>query len=74
MKNSSHYTHQARSTVWLWNVDSNQKEETILEAFEGWFYRKVLSVSWKGIRSNEQVLEDIWENTSIENICENVLF
>ena len=54
--------------VWLWELDYKKAEPPRINAFELWFWRRLLKVSWTARRSNQSILREINPECSLEGL------
>ena len=48
-----------------WTIKKNDTKR--LQAFEMWIWRRMLKVSWKDMKTNEEVLQEIKEDRNLLN-------
>ena len=57
------------SHVWMWKLDYIKKAECWrIDAFELWYWRRLLRVPWTARRSNQSILEEISPENSLERL------
>ena len=56
------------SHVWMWNWTIKKAEHQRIDAFEPWFWRKLLRVLWTARRSNQSILSEISPEYSLEGL------
>ena len=56
------------SHVWLWELDYKESWVPKIEAFELWYWRRLLRVPWTARRSNQSILKDISLEYSLEGL------
>ena len=54
------------SHVWMWELD--YKESQRIDAFELWYWRRLLRVPWTARRSNQSTLKEISPEYSLEGL------
>ena len=55
------------SHVWMWELD-HKAEHQIIDAFELWYWRRLLRVPWTARRSNLSILKEISPGCSLEGL------
>ena len=56
------------SHVWMWELDYKEAEHQRIDAFELWFWRRLLRVPWTARRSNQSILKEINPEYSLEGL------
>ena len=56
------------SHVWMWELDYKEIEHWRTDAFELWYWRIFLRVSWTARRSNPSILKEISPECSLEEL------
>ena len=51
----------------IWTV--KKAEHQNMDAFELWYWRRLLRVPWTARRSNQSILKEISPGTSLEGLC-----
>ena len=57
----------SNSHVWIWEFDLNAERQRI-DAFELWYWRRLLRVPWTARRSNQSILKEINPEYSLEGL------
>ena len=52
----------------LWELDIKKSENQRIDAFELWYWRRLLRVPWTARRSNQSILKDISPECSLEGL------
>ena len=47
------------SHIWIWELDIRKAEHWRIDAFELWWWRRLLRVPWTARRSNQSILKEI---------------
>ena len=55
-------------SCWMWELDVKKAECWRIDAFELWFWRRLLRVPWTARRSNQSVLKEINLEYSLEGL------
>ena len=55
-------------TVWMWELDLKESWEPRIDAFELWFWRRLLRVPWTARGSNQSILKEISPEYSLEGL------
>ena len=58
----------SRSHVWMWDLDHKKAECQRIDAFELWFWRRLLRVPWTSRRSNQSKLKEISPEYLLEGL------
>ena len=58
----------SRSHVWMWVLDIKKAEHRRIDAFELWYWRRLLRVPWTARRSNQSILKEISPEHSLEGL------
>ena len=56
----------SNSHVWMWELD--YKESCRIDAFELWYWRRLLRIPWTAGRSNQSILKEISPKYSLEGL------
>ena len=56
------------SYVWMWELDYKESWSPRTDAFELWYWRKLLRVPWTARRSNQSILKEICPGCSLEGL------
>ena len=56
------------SHVWVWDWTVKKAEHWRIDAFELWYWRRLLSVPWTARRSNQSILKEISPGISLEGM------
>ena len=62
------------SHVWMWELDYKERWVPKNDAFELWYWRRFLSVSWTARRSNQSILKEISPEYSLEGLMLKLKF
>ena len=54
--------------VWMWELTINKAEHRRIDAFELWYWRRLLGVPWTARRSNQPILKKISPGYSLEGL------
>ena len=54
--------------VWMWELDVKKAEHQRIDAFELWYWRRLLRVPWTARRSNQSILKEISPGISLEGM------
>ena len=54
--------------VWMWKLDYKESWTQKIDAFELWYWRRLLRVPWTARRSNQSVLREINPEYSLEGL------
>ena len=54
--------------VWMWDLDCEESEHRIIDAFDLWCWRRLLRVPWTVRRSNQLILKEISPGCSLEGL------
>ena len=52
----------------MWELDHKKAEHRRIDAFELWYWRRLLRVSWTARRSNQSILKEISPGCSLEGL------
>ena len=52
----------------MWELDYKEAEHQRIDAFELWFWRRLLRVPWTARRSNQSILKEISRGCSLEGM------
>ena len=52
--------------VWMWELDCKKPEHWRIDAFELWYWRRLLRVPWTARRSNQSILKENSSGCSLE--------
>ena len=58
--------------VWMWELDYKESWVMKDDAFELWFWRRLLRVPWTARRSNQSILKEISPECSLEGLMLNL--
>ena len=56
------------SHVWIWELDHKQVEYQRIDAFEVWYWRRLLRAPWTARRSKQSILKEISPEYSLEGL------
>ena len=56
------------SHVWMWELDCEESWAPKIDAFELWYWRRLLRVPWTARRSNQSILKEISPGISLEGM------
>ena len=56
------------SHVWMWELDHKKAERQRIDAFELWYWRRLLRVPWTARGSNQSILKEISPEYSLEGL------
>ena len=56
----------SNSHIWMWEL--NYKESCRIDAFELWYWRRLLRIPWTAGRSNQSILKEISPKYSLEGL------
>ena len=56
------------SPVSMWDLDYKKAESWRIDAFELWYWRRLLRVPWTARRSNQSILKEISPGCSLEGL------
>ena len=56
------------SHIWMWELDYKESEHWRIDAFELWYWRRLLRVPWMATRSNQSILKEISPECSLERL------
>ena len=56
------------SHVWMWEFTIRKAEHQRIDAFELWYWRRCLRVSWTARRSNQSIIKEISPEYSLEGL------
>ena len=56
------------SHVWMWELDYKESWTPKIDAFELWWWRRLLRVPWTARRSNQSILKEISPGCSLEGL------
>jgi len=54
--------------VWMWEWTTKKAEHWRIDAFELWYWRRLLRVPWTARRSNQSILKEISPEYSLEGL------
>ena len=54
--------------VWMWELDCKKPEHWRIDAFELWYWRRLLRVPWTARKSNQSILKEISPGISLEGM------
>ena len=56
------------SHVWMWELDYKESCVPKIDAFELWYWRRLLSVPWTARRSNQSILKEVSPEHTLEGL------
>ena len=56
------------SYIWMWELNYKKAERRRIDAFELWYWRRLLRVPWTARRSNQYILKEISPGCSLEGL------
>ena len=62
------------SHAWMWELDYTESQNQRIDAFELWYWRRLLRVPWTARKSNQSILKEIIPECSLEGLMLKLKF